>query len=265
MEVIMRLILLILGLLAAPVSAAPDEKAFLAAVSELDAKAVHAMLAEDPSLARATRPNGTSAVTAALFAIPNGETFHDATTNEVLKEILAQKPPLDAFETAALGSAEQVETILRKDPDAIRKRSRFGWTMLHMAAFAGNLPVTDLLIRNGAAIEVRAESRFRNTPLQTAMLAGQYATAKLLLEHGADPLVRQSKGFTPMHEAALLGRTDLLELLLAHGAEINSMSDSGITPLAEAIRGNHEAAVAWMRAKGAKVEATPDEAEKPKK
>jgi uncharacterized protein len=265
MEVIVRLILLILGLLAAPASEGPDEKTFLAAVSDLDAKAVHSMLAGDPSLSRAKRANGTSAVTAALFAIPNGKTFSDAATNEVLKEILAHRPPLDPFETAALGTPEEVKTILRNDPDAIRKRSRSGWTMLHMAAFAGNVATADVLIQSGAAIDVRAESRFRNTPLQAALLPGQYATAKLLLEHGADALVRQSKGFTPMHEAALLGRTDLLELLLAHGAEINSMADDGKTPLAEAIRGKHEATAAWMRAKGAKLEPAPDEDEKPKK
>src|SRR6202008_2615458 len=108
-----------------------------------------------------------------------------------------------------------------------KRPNKFGWTLLHMSAFAGNAPVTEILITRGVDVNARALSRFRNTPLQTAMLTGQYATAKILLDHGADAMVRQSKGFAPMHEAALLGRRDLVQLLLDHGAEINSMADNG--------------------------------------
>jgi ankyrin repeat protein len=236
---------------------ADDADDFLKAVAAGDVSTVQSMLARDPALANAHRPNGTGAVTIALF-INKGGAFFDPAKNEVLQTILARKPSLDLFETAALGTTAQLEAMLT-DAAALTRRTSFGWTLLHMSAFGGNDATTELLIRKGAAIEARAGSKFRNTPLQAAMLSGQYATAKILLDHGADALVRQSKGATPMHEASLLGRTDLVQLLLDHGAEINSVSDNGQTPLAEALRGKHEELAAWMRSKGAVLGVQPDD------
>ena len=210
-------------------------------------------LAADPATTTAKR----SDVTTALFALVKGEGFKDPKKNDALQAILAKHPALDIYETAALGTATEFEAMLRDFPDAVQRPNSFGWTALHLAAFAGNVANTQLLIDKGADVNVRAKSRFLNTPLQTALLTGQYETAKMLLEHGADPLVRQSKGFTPMHEAALLGRADLIELLLAHGAEINSMADNGHTPMAEALRGHHEDIAALLKSKGGKIEPTP--------
>jgi ankyrin repeat protein len=228
------------------------QDSFLKAVADRDADSVRTMLAGDPSLANAKNSKGTSAVIAALFAIRKGEeAFPEPATNATLQAILAAKPQLDVDETAAVGTATQLEALLRGDAEALKRPNPFGWTLLHLAAYAGNAGTTELLIRKGADVNVRALSKFRNTPLQAALLTGQYATAKLLLEHGADALVRQAKGFTPMHEAALLGRADLIELLLAHGAEINSMADNGHTPLAEAIRGHRDDLATLLKSKGA--------------
>ena len=214
---------------------------------------VAAALSADPATTTAKR----SEVTTALFALVKGEGFKDPKKNDALQKILANHPQLDIYETAALGTAAELEAMLRDYPDAVKRPNSFGWTALHMAAFGGNVANTRMLIDKGADVNARAKSRFLNTPLQTALLTGQYETAKLLLEHGADPLVRQSKGFTPMHEAALLGRADLIELLLAHGAEINSMADNGHTPMAEALRGHHEDTAALLKSKGGKIEPTP--------
>jgi ankyrin repeat protein len=249
-DFIMRFVLLAAVIIGITIPAMAEED-FLKAVNSGDLATVQSMLARDPALANARSAKGTSAVTAALF-INKGEGFVDAAKNEVLKAILAQKPQLDIFEVAALGTAAQLESMLN-DAEAVHRRNAFGWTLLHLSAFGGNVATTELLLKKGAAIDARAGSHFRNTPLQTALLSNQYATAKILLEHGADALVRQSKGFTPMHEGAISGRIDILQLLLDHGAEINSVADNGQTPLAEAIRGKHEDVVAWMKAKGAVV------------
>src|SRR5207253_9586442 len=197
----------------------------------------------------------------AMFAIAKGErAFHRVSENEILQALLARSPKLDLFATAALGTAAQLDALLRKDPANLKYRSSFGWTLLHVAAYAGNVATTELLLKKGAPLEARAESKFRNTPLQAALLTGETETAKLLLDHGADPLVRQSKGATPLHEAALLGRRDLVQLLLDHGAEINSVADNGQTPLAEALRGGHTELAEWMKGKGA-VEGTQEDEE----
>jgi len=246
----MRTLLLVAMIIGITIPAMAEDD-FLKAVNSGDVATVTSMLARDPALANAKNAKGTSAVISALF-INKGEGFLDPAKNEMLHAILAQKPHLDIFETAALGTAAQLEVMLT-DGDAVKSRNHFGWTLLHMAAFGGNVANTELLIKKGAAIEARAASKFRNTPLQTALLSGQYATAKILLDHGADALVRQSRGFTPMHEGAISGRIDIIQLLLDHGAEMNSVADNGETPLAEAIRGKHDELVAWMKAKGAVV------------
>jgi ankyrin repeat protein len=249
-DFIMRALVLIAMIIGITIPAMAEDD-FLKAVSSGDVATVKSMLARDPTLANAKSAKGISAVINALF-INKGEGFLDPATNEVLQAILAQKPHFDIFETAALGTAAQLDAMLT-DADAVNRRTQFGWTLLHMSAFGGNVATTELLIKKGAAIEARAKSKFRNTSLQTALLSNQYATAKVLLEHGADALVRQSKGFTPMHEGAISGRIDILQLLLDHGAEINSVADNGQTPLAEAIRGRHDEAVAWLKTKGAVV------------
>ena len=254
----MRIAALLASLIIVALPLSADVAAdFLKAVAGGDVSAVKAMLAGDPALANARRPNGLSAVTVALF-INKGEGFLDPAKNEILQAILARKPQLDLFDTAALGTPAQLEAML-SDSTAVMRRSPFGWTPLHLAAFGGNAATAELLIRKGAAIDVRAESKFRNTPLQTALLSGQFATAKILLDHGADALVRQSKGFTSTHEAALLGRQDLVQLLLDHGAEINSVADNGQTPLAEAMRGKHDDLATWMKTKGAVLGVQPDD------
>ncbi|HYC88560.1 MAG TPA: ankyrin repeat domain-containing protein [Thermoanaerobaculia bacterium] len=241
----MRRLAMVLLLLLPGTAFADAKEDFRKAAGAGDVGTVKRLLAEDPSLAE-------GAVQAALFILVKGEGFLPPQENEILKMVVAAKPKLDLYDAAAVGSAEQVAAMLRADKDAVRAKNQFGWTALHVAAFAGNVETARVLIDAGADIHVRAKTRFRNTPLQVALLTGQYGTAKLLLERGADPLDRQAGGFAPIHEAAFLGRADLVQLLLDHGAELNSRSDDGRTAIAEAERGKHEAVAKLLREKGAK-------------
>ncbi|HEY2093739.1 MAG TPA: ankyrin repeat domain-containing protein [Thermoanaerobaculia bacterium] len=225
--------------------ATPEE--FVKAVSARDLTTVNSMLQSDAALVNAASPHGVSVTLMALFAIPKGsEGFLDPKANDVLQTVLARKPKFGLYETAAFGTADQLEAMLKDDPHRVAERTSFGWTPLHIAAFAGNVATTELLINRGADVNSRAKSSFRNTPLQTALLSGQYATAKLLLDHGADALVRQAEGITPMHEAAQSGREDLVKLLIAYGAEITSRADDGSTPLDLAKKAKHDNVAALL-------------------
>ena len=93
------------------------EDDFLKAVNSGDIAAVKSMLARDPALANAKSAKGTSAVLSALF-INEGEGFLDPPKNEILQAILAQKPHLDIFATAAVGTAAQLDAMLT-DADAV--------------------------------------------------------------------------------------------------------------------------------------------------
>lgn len=220
---------------------------FVKAVSARDIATVRSMLQSDPTLADAQNSRGVSVTLMAMFAIPKGtEVFLDPKSNELLQTVLARKPKFGLYETAAFGTPEQLDVLLKEDPKRVAERTPFGWTPLHIAAFAGNAANTQLLIDRGADVNSRAKSKFRNTPLQTALLSGQYATAKLLLDHGADALVRQAEGFTPLHEAAESGREDLVKLLISYGAEITSRADDGTTPLDVAKKAKHDNLVALL-------------------
>ncbi len=203
----------------------------------------------------ATPPNETpkpkpSAVETAMFAIKD-DGFTAVQSNKALKSVLAGKPALDTFETAALGERTELRRRLDADPSAVTAHNHFGWTALHFAAFAGNVANAKLLLDRGADVNARADTKFRNTPLQAALLTGQIEVVKLLLGRGADVLVRQNKGFTPMHSAAFLGRNDIIQVLLDHGAELNSRTDDGRTPISEAMRRHQDATVEFLKAKGA--------------
>src|SRR3954464_8543088 len=175
-DFIMRTLLLIAMIIGITIPAMAED--FLKAVNSGDVATVKSMLADDPALANAKNAKGTSAVISALF-INQGEGFLDPAKNEILQAILAQKPHLDIFETAALGTAAQLDAILADGGD-VNRRNHFGWTLLHLSAFGGNVATTELLLKKAAAIDARAGSKFRNTPLQTALLSNQYATAKIL-------------------------------------------------------------------------------------
>ena len=149
------------------------------------------ILAADPGTA-APKPQ-PSTVTSALF-VNEGEGFVPVKSNIALQALLEQKPKLDFFETAAVGNATDLRRLLDADPGRVKARNSFGWTALHIAAFAGNAANVKLLIDRGADVNSRAETKFRNTPLQTALLTGEYDAARVLLENGADALVRQNKG-----------------------------------------------------------------------
>jgi ankyrin repeat protein len=201
-------------------------------------------------LLASTKPE-MSAVTKALFAVDAEKSFMPPQRNEPLQRLLAQKPKLDLYETAAVGDVADLQRMLRKDASAVSRRNQFGWTLLHYAAFAGNTATIKLLLANGADIHARAANRFRNTPLIVATLTGQREAAALLLDSGADILDRQADGFSVMHEAAFSGNLELVRLYLERGAEINSRSDDGRTPLSEARRGKHEAVAKFLESKGA--------------
>src|SRR5690349_6684876 len=103
---------------------------------------VAAALTADPATTTAKR----SDVTTALFAQVLGGGFMDPKKNQKLQEILAGHPQLDIYETAALGGPADFDVMLREYPDAVKRPNSFGWTALHMAAFAGNVANAQLLI-----------------------------------------------------------------------------------------------------------------------
>ena len=232
---------------ATPNATAPAE--FIKAIRAQDVAKVQSMLEADPSLVNA-KTEKMNAVTAALFILINQESFLLPAKNHVLQTLLAHHPTLDVWQTAALGTPDQLAKILQ--PDQIDAMNQFGWTPLHYAAFGGNVANTKWLLDHGADMRIRAKTKFKNSPFLVAMLTMDRDTVKLFLDRGADVLERQGEGDTALHEAASAGDLALVQLLVERGSDVNARDDGGMSSLEYALQEKHEEVAAYLRSKGAK-------------
>lgn len=124
----------------------------------------------------------------------------------------------------------------RKDRNALGEREREGWTPLYWSVWAGNVPMSRLLIEHGAQPDAAA---WRDVPPVTvAARAGHREAVVLLLESGIDP---DSPGAPsgPLHAAVSTQRTEIVRLLLDRGADIERRDRFGRTPLHWAVTCGH--------------------------
>jgi ankyrin repeat protein len=209
----------------------PDD--VFAALKARDGARLDEILDASPALAGARRPDGASAVLAALFLLnPDAETFIPPQTNRYLRALLEHHPPLDVFDAAAAGNAARVAALVDGDASLARAvHPSSGVTPLHLAAFAGRTDVVSLLVARGAPVNARTTTRFHNTPLVMAALTSQVEAATVLLDHGADVELAEEGGFRALHIAAEAGDLRMLGLLLDRHADPNARADDGTTAL----------------------------------
>jgi len=233
---------------ATPTATAPPE--LMKAIREQDVAKVQSMLEAEPSLLSAKSEKGVDTVTAALFILINQESFLLPAKNRVLQLLLARHPALDPWQTAALGTPEQLAKLV--DVNHIDVMSQFGWTPLHYAAFGGNVPNVKWLLDHGADMRLRAKTKFKNSPFLVATLTMDPDTVKLFLDRGADVLERQGEGDTALHEAASTGDLAMVHLLVERGSDVNARDDAGMSALDYAVQEKHDEVAAYLRSKGAK-------------
>ena len=200
-------------------------------VAEGDADALRQALAANPALAGSVNGDGISLVRWALY---RGR-------RDLAELVVAADPPLDVFDAAAVGDAEQLTRLLDHDPSLASARSGDGFTALHFAAFLGGAPCAQILLDRGADAAAVADNPMRVQPLHSSVAAGQDEVSLLLVRAGAPLDDAQQGGYRPLHEAAHTGNRRVLDLLIAAGADPGVRTDDGATALdlAEAA-GHHE-------------------------
>jgi len=207
------------------------------AIRAQDLAQVEKLLTADPSLAAKTDDKGVSPISLAMGA-RKGEGFVPRKQNRVLDALLRRNPPLSPFETAGLGTGDQVRA-LAKDPEYVRSVAKNGWTPLHYAAFNDNADAVATLVDAGADVNVRAKNKFDNTPLQVSLLTSSREAARALIARGADVNARQAEGITALHEAAQSGDLEIIRMLLAAGADPRAKSAKFGTPRDLARKSKH--------------------------
>jgi len=143
--------------------------------------------------------------------------------------------PLSLQEAAGTGDIDAVKSLIKKTVDVDRMDDSFRMTALQRAAIGGHKGIVELLLANGARIDVQRGWPSR-TPLQWAAQKGHRQIVELLINKGANVNAKNEEGRTPLHIAALQGDAEIVESLLAHGGDVNAKDNRGITPLVLAQR-----------------------------
>jgi ankyrin repeat protein len=222
----------------------PGVTEFLDAVKEGNAARVRQMLGADPALAGARAESGESAV---LLSVYYGK-------DEVRELLLAQGAALNVFEAAAAGVRATVEEWVKKDGSLVSAISHDGFTLLHLAAFFGRIPVVELLLSRGAPVNEISQNPSALRPLHSAVAHRQPQVAleisRALIAAGADVNAAQHGGWTPLHAAALHGNLPLVRLLLDAGAKADAKNDTGQTAAGLAKTKNHQEVIALLHQRG---------------
>ena len=127
-----------------------------------------------------------------------------------------------------LNNKEQIANLLPKE-DVNRKVNNDGDTMLHLAAWNGNLGRVKELIVKGAYVD--AKNLYGNTPLMFAVRRGHLEVVQFLVLQGADVNAKNKYGVTPLHWATSENWVNISDFLVSKGANVNAKSENGDTPL----------------------------------
>jgi len=111
--------------------------------------------------------------------------------------------------------ADVLKQLLDHGAD-VNTADRWGWSLLHYAAYDGDM--TKMLLEKGANPNTVERERGR-TPLHWAVFKNRKTKAETLLAHGANMDARDWYGKTPLSLAKEEGHTEIIELLRKHGAK----------------------------------------------
>lgn len=200
--------------------------------------ALEAMLTSDPALLHKTDPSGATPLMVAAYT-RDGIGFVRPEDNPAFVLIAARLPAPNLFEACLLNRSDLVRAAIAADPGQARAASQNGRTLLHYAAYAGDLEIIDALLDAGADIDAPAAGVFLSPPIVQAILGDRTAAVERLVARGARLDVRLDDGSTPLHEAAQLGRDEIVRILLRAGAAPAVRRSDGRTPAESALLRRH--------------------------
>lgn len=158
---------------------------------------------------------------------------------EIARFLMDNCTLMDIYEAAAAGKSMRVKAILDAEPGAVNSFAPDGFTPLTLACFFGRQTVTEILLAQGADVNLPASNQARVCPLHSAVAARQFAIVERLLKSGADVNAQQQDGFTALHAAAQNGQYEMAQLLLDYGADAAVKTAAGKTAFDYALEGGN--------------------------
>jgi ankyrin repeat protein len=189
-------------------------------IANADLNGLDALLAHDPSLAKARTSHQVSPLMLSCYY------KKPAVTTTLLKYL----DEISLFEAAAVGKFDVVAHLVYQHPDAVNYYAEDGFTPLGLACFFGQDEIARYLVLKGADVNLPSKNGFHVYPLHSAAAGNFTSIARMLIENNALINVKQQAGVTALHSAAQNGNIDLLILLLEHGADVNIRMEGGKLP-----------------------------------
>jgi len=154
---------------------------------------------------------------------------------------MVKKPKIkDIFDAAGVGDVDALKRFLASGVNP-NLRDNINLTPIHLASYAGHLPIVVALIEAGA--EVNVSNKIGFGPLMVAAQEGWLEVVQLLIEKGADVNAKTIEGQTavlmasstvPIIESDVVPQADILRILINAGADVNVVDVYGGTPLMSA-------------------------------
>jgi len=193
---------------------------FWTAIAAGDQAQVQALTADQPKLLVEKHDSGHGA---ARLACECGHL-------ELGRWLAANGASLDIFDSVILNQREVVQAALKNDRSLLKATSHDGWTLLHLAAFAGHPELVRTLLEAGATASAVSKNSMKNTPLHAA-IAGACNLECIDQLIGLTPVdAVAANGVTALHLAASRGADQTVTLLLKRGANHRLQMADGQTP-----------------------------------
>ena len=123
-----------------------------------------------------------------------------------------------------------IEATLQRARDAAPSPLEDSRENIWVAVKTGNREALKVHFANGTDLNTQ-DPQSGLTALSWTVFAGQLEITEELIKAGADVDGKNRDSTTPLHQAAFMGRDRIARILLQNGADVEAMDDNGETPL----------------------------------
>jgi len=129
---------------------------------------------------------------------------------EIAQYLLDQGAPLDICTAAMMGFGDDVDAILKDEPEATQYTGAHDIPTMFFAAIGNNIPIAEKLLNAGANVNAGEGG---NTALHGAAGSGHLEMVRWLLAHDANPYALDYNGKMPIDLAESENFTEIADLL----------------------------------------------------